>query len=375
MKPLEDFNTARNVEIAKSCINRLNLNLEGLSILTECASGPYAFTPIMASMAGAEVMALGRDSRYGTYADNRAIIQDVCRSYGLKDNIEFFENDLPSDKWALANITTNSGMLRPLNEEKIGKLNCNSMISLMWETWELRDGEIDIASCQKRGIPVVGTNEHYEKADLFCYPGMLCLKMLFEMGLEVGNNSFVLLGEGLTGRLIARDFRNLGIDFDWFVDSTKKYAKEGPCIHYSEINQILQRDRIDAVICADHLSQSPVFGEKGYMDFKILLESFPLVQWAHLTGPVDPKELEESGIRYFPKGIRPHGYMSYTTENLGWEPVIMLNSAGLKVGELVANARKKGFTIEDSIQASVDYGIGQDFDGGFMNFKLAAQNK
>ena len=275
----------------------------------------------------------------------------------------------------MANITTNSGMLRPFNEEKIGKLNPNSMISLMWETWELRDGEIDTEACQTRGIPVVGTNEHFEKADLFCYPGMLCLKMLFEMGLEVGNNSFVLLGEGLTGSLIARDFRRLGIDFDWFVDSTEKYAKEGPCQHYSQIKKILERNRIDAVICADHFSQSPVFGVNGYMEFQLLIESFPLIQWAHLTGPIDRDEIQASGIRYFPTEIQPTGYMTYVTENLGWEPVILLNSAGLKVGELVAKARNTGLSIEDSIQASVDYGIGQDFDGGFMNFKLAAENK
>ena len=342
--------------------------------MTECASGPYAFTPIMASMAGAKVMALGRDSRYGTYADNKAFIQDMCNSHSLRNNIEFFEDKIPDENWALAEIITNSGMLRPLNKEKILKLNPNSMISLMWETWELRDGEIDITACQKRGIPVVGTNEHFEKADLFCYPGMLCLKMLFEMGLEVGNNSFVLLGEGLTGSLIARDFRNLGIDFDWFVNSTQKYEKYGPCYHYSEIYKIFERDRIDAIICADHSSQRPVFGKQGYIDFERLIEAYPLVQWAHLTGPLDPEEIRASGIRYFPKEIRSKGYMSYPTENLGWEPVIMLNSAGLKVGELVAKARHNGLSIEDSIQASVDYGIGQDFDGGFMNFKLETEN-
>ena len=58
-------------------------------------------------------------------------------------------------------------------------------------------------------------------------------------------------------------------------------------------------------------------------------------------------------------------------KNLGWEPVIILNAAGLKVGEIVAKARMNGLNIEDSIQASVDYGIGQDFEGGFMNFNLS----
>ena len=349
--------------------------MEGLSVLTECASGPYSFTPIIAAMAGAKVMSLGRNTKYGSFSENKAFIQRICSSLQISGEIKFFYNELPSAKWSEANIVTNSGMLRPFTKEKIDKLDSKAMISLMWETWELRDGEIDLKSCQQSGVPVVGTNEHFEKADMFCYPGMLCLKMLFEMGLEVGNNSFVLLGEGLTGSLIARDLRRLGIDFDWFVESVEKYRSEGTCFQYSHIERILRKERIDAIICADHVSEIPVIGKNRPLDFERLLKVFPQIQWAHLTGPIDRDEIQASGIRYFPTEIQPTGYMTYVTENLGWEPVILLNSAGLKVGELVAKARHKGLSIEDSIQASVDYGIGQDFDGGFMNFKLAAENK
>ena len=365
------MNIQRNIDIARSCINRLDLDLEGLSVLTECASGPYSFTPIIAAMAGAKVMSFGRDSKYGSFSENKAFIQRICSSLQINGEIKFFYNELPPEKWHEVNVVTNSGMLRPFTKEKIEKLNSKAMISLMWETWELRDGEIDLKSCQQNGVPVVGTNEHFEKADMFCYPGMLCLKMLFEMGLEVGNNSFVLLGEGLTGSLIARDFRRLGIDFDWFVDSEEKHDIEGGCYHYKQIERILNKERIDAIICADHVSRIPVIGQNRPLDFARLVSSFPHIQWAHLTGPIDHEGIKLSGIRYYPTQIQSPGYMTYPTENLGWEPVIILNAAGLKVGEIVAKARMNGLNIEDSIQASVDYGIGQDFEGGFMNFNLS----
>ncbi len=62
--------------------------------------------------------------------------------------------------------------------------------------------------------------------------------------------------------------------------------------------------------------------------------------------------------------------MSYETMNLGYRPVIELAAAGLRVGEIAARARIKGETIEQTIKRTVDYGIGQDFNGGFLNYNI-----
>ena len=62
--------------------------------------------------------------------------------------------------------------------------------------------------------------------------------------------------------------------------------------------------------------------------------------------------------------------MSYETIELGWEPVIKLNCAGLKVGEITARRRVNGETASQAIKAAVDHGIGQDFYGGFMNYRV-----
>ena len=67
--------------------------------------------------------------------------------------------------------------------------------------------------------------------------------------------------------------------------------------------------------------------------------------------------------------IAPFGHMSYQAYHLGPQPVLELFAAGLKVGEIAVRERKKGSTIEEAIKATVDSGIGQDFEGGFMNFK------
>ena len=62
--------------------------------------------------------------------------------------------------------------------------------------------------------------------------------------------------------------------------------------------------------------------------------------------------------------------MSYQTMNLGYRPVLELATAGLKVGEISSKERQLGSNIEKTIQKTVDYGIGQDFAGGFLNYNI-----
>ena len=175
-------------------------------------------------MAGAHVISLGRDTQYGSFLSNKEVIEHLLNKTKAKGIIEFHENKVPEHVLLKTNIVTNSGLLRPITSNLIKSLNRKAVICLMWETWEFRTGEIDIFTCQKRGIPVVGTNESYKDANMYEYPGMLCIKLLMEMSLEVANNSFILLGEGLTGSLIAKTFTNLGVEFKWFVDSTESTA-------------------------------------------------------------------------------------------------------------------------------------------------------
>ena len=50
----------------KKTIEKWNLNLSNLTVLTEAALGNYIYTPIIAAMAGGKVYALTKDSIYGT---------------------------------------------------------------------------------------------------------------------------------------------------------------------------------------------------------------------------------------------------------------------------------------------------------------------
>jgi hypothetical protein len=362
----EEFQKGRAIEFVKIYVDKLDLDLSGLTVATECASNAYGYTAVLAAAAGAQVLAVGKDSSYGSFAENSAKTIAVLKQLGIEDRVAFFKDEIPPEQLIKTDIVTNSGCVRPITKQKIEALSDQAVICLMWETWELRDGEVDIEACQKKNIPVIGTDEHFHLCDMFTYPGMLCFKLLFEMGLEVGNNEFVLLGGGLTGRLIAETLRLNNITFDWYHNDDKLRADAQG--NYSDLRNILERKRLDAVICAEHSYHEELVGAKQILNFPEIKEKFKYAKWAHISGNIDADDLKASGLIYAPERIMPPGYMSYETINLGWEPVLILNSAGLKVGEIAARSRTNGGTPEDAIKATVDFGIGQDFEGGFMNY-------
>jgi hypothetical protein len=67
---------------------RCELRLDGLTVLTEAASGAWAVTPVLAAMAGAsQVFAVARDSRYGTAACACHETEALAAAAGVADVI------------------------------------------------------------------------------------------------------------------------------------------------------------------------------------------------------------------------------------------------------------------------------------------------
>lgn len=380
----DDFHLNKTLLSAQDLVSKLNLDLKGLTVATECASKAYGFLPILARLAGAEVLAVGKNSRYGLYAENKSTIEQILESIDLNNNIHFFENKIPSEYLNRANIITNSGFLRPIDKAKIDVLNKNAVVCLMWETWEFRNKEIDILACQAANIPVIGTkefspfqgyeidkipkkNDYGQYVDMSLYPGMIAMKLLFEIQQEIAYNNIVLIGGGLIGQLIAETFQRMGITFTWFTkNGTEKHNEIYP---YSNLIDLLSEPKIDVLLCVDHVTDEEIIGNNGYINFNDIATRFPYIKYAHLCGNIDFENLKNSEIFYYPRNILPKGYMSYDSIDLGWTPVIRLLAGGLKVGEIAAKERLAGKTIKETIQKTIDYGIGQDFKGGFSEFR------
>jgi hypothetical protein len=341
---------------AARIVRDLQLDLKGLNVLTECASGPYAFTPVMCCMAGARVFAVGRDSVYGRFNSNRRRLRSILRQIGALDQCQV-DRTVPDKIWRQADIVTNLGFVRPISREKILLMKQTAIVALMFESSEFRGHDVDLQACRQNKVAVVGTNEKSALINFYPYIGMMALKLLFSLGSAIHRNEIALLGSRFIGSSIAKTFEALGLGFDWFTSTGRERRKR--CYPYEELQRLLNKERLDAVICAELWDQRVLIGRRAAVTFAALKRRHPAVCWGHISGRIDDRDLTGSGISFSPKRIAAPHYMSYQLADLGQKPVLELNAVGLKAAELVNRARKSGLSVFQAVRIAVQRGIGQ----------------
>ena len=83
---MDAFNTQRSLAVAPDCLARLKLDLNGLCVLTDNGN-VYAFTPVLATLAGAKVLVVGRDSYLDALMGNKLYIQQLLELSGATGSI------------------------------------------------------------------------------------------------------------------------------------------------------------------------------------------------------------------------------------------------------------------------------------------------
>jgi len=92
---LAGFAPERMARLIQEAVDRTELDLNDLTVLTEAATGAYAVTPVIAACAGAaRVLAFTRPTRYGK-------VEEVCREtnvlsgiLGVSDRISIVEDNV-----------------------------------------------------------------------------------------------------------------------------------------------------------------------------------------------------------------------------------------------------------------------------------------
>ncbi len=352
------LHTRLNRALPAQLINHFAVDLSGLTVYTEAASGAYLLTPIIAALAGArKVFAQTRDSRFAT-------AEVVCRetmraaaAFGVADNVEVrigrFDEGL-----AQSDIVTNSGFVRPLDSDLLVRLKPTAVIPLMWETWEFRPADLDLDACKARGTLVLGTKEQEPPCDLRFFTGLFALKLLFE--LEFDGGKVLLLGNSpLPAGAIAGQMRRTGIDLTWVsAEPEGDLRYEQLREHFSSHGQ-----EYDIMVVAEHRHHHRLLGEDGFLDYQEILNINPDLKLGIISGDIDVPQLKASGLRYFPQDISPVGFLSYQPYHMGPRPVLMLYTAGLKVGEAMARARLRGLNPKDAAREALASSPAMDFVG------------
>ena len=344
-------NYPRVKRLIESAISDFALDLKGMSVLTEAASGVFVVTPLIAALSGADkVIAVTKDSYFGLASEIKEYTENWAKNFGVADRIKV--SCQPSYMHAQSvDLVTNLGFVRPIDKIFIDRLPVSSAISLMWETWEFRKEDIDLETCRKRRIPVLGTNEKDHRLNIFRYVGLLAVKLLFEAGVEVFKSNVLLIGSGHFGK------------------ETKKVLQLNGCnpVHIDPCENWLEKIKglkhiiksLDAIVLVEHKVRFPLLGG----DTGILLDWLvgTGIRVIHVCGNIDYKGLEELNIKKYPPRKVDFGYMTVTTDYVGPRPVIDLHTAGLKVGEALVKGMRKYRAPEKAIKYALENSPAMDF--------------
>jgi len=315
-------------------VTQLDLCLKGKTVLTEAATGLYAVTPWVAALAGATVYAYGKSSQHGSW--------DVIKFEHLKWQNLFPKlkvcliNDLCPNVISKADIITNSGHLRPLDRYKLQYAKEQLIIPLMFEDWELREEDIDLAYCKEKRISIVGTNERYEYVNVFDYLGEMVLHHMHKADICVTGNKFILYCNNHFGPYIADFLSNvcdkLGVIS---INEMKElYPKKiewlGNFPHF-EIPEMFKSS--DCVIISTSPFSKKWIGKNSHVEAKNLLQQLDNPYLLRFIGDIDEAELKYSNIPYFPNSLKT-GHMGSIPSDIGSDSIVKLQVGSLKASEL-----------------------------------------
>jgi hypothetical protein len=321
-------------------VEALQLNLKGKTVLTEAASGAYIVTPVLAALAGAKVFAFTKNTRYGKTEDVFAETKKLAGTFRKFPLDIYYIDQLTPDIISQADIITNSGHLRPLNKEMLIHAKDSLAIPLMYEAWEWRSADMDIQYIRQRGFKIGATNERHPEVDVFNYLGDMALKQIFDAGICPYGNKFVLICNNDFGPFIAKVLAGV--------------CKGVAIIDKDEHRQRYQMNQVDwiggfpdlqipesyrnaeAVIFTAYPFDQEWIGENTPISMEQLQSKMSDPYIMRYAGDLNETALSSKGIRYFPTIVQS-GHMGILPSAIGYDPIIRLQSGGLKAGEALLN--------------------------------------
>ena len=318
---------SRIARAIRETVGSLELDLRGRRVLTEAATGAYVVTPVIAAVAGADVTALTRSTRHGSAEEVRRQTLVLAEELAVADRIRVVES-LSDEDLGTADVVTNSGHLRPLDAAKVNKMKAGSVVPLMYESWELRPGEIDLDACKRQGVRVAGTNECHERIRVFDYLGMLAVLGLLRCRVSVPFSRILLVCQNSFAPFIARTLVGCQADLE-VLEGT-----ELPTSIVARHRGVDAPGDYDAVVLADTPGPRPILGRIGEAKYSLdqIGRTGALIQ---IWGDADRSCFE--GIACYPETPPHAGHMGILLSELGPEPIVRLQAGGLKVGEVLTS--------------------------------------
>ena len=341
----------RELAFIRRLISRHRLDMSGLVVLTELASGPYLFNPMVAALSGADVViAYGRDSEYGTFdsiaGEFRQRFGQVKESANvvITDDLDFALGHDPD-------VVTNSGHLRPLDRSFLERLKGSAVVPLMWETWEFRPEELDLDAAKDLGILVLGTEEAHPLCDMRPYSALAALKLMIQHRILSFGTRVLVVGEQIT----------LGVPIH---SALLGCGLNAGITNSQDLRKLLTSNdaQWDYVLVAEHGGSGVIIGPSGQASPTQLTEK-GVSGVGVVSGKVDAPSLTEAGIEVLPSSLKDGLQMSFSPVELGPEASLELFAAGLAVGTAMGRMRRDGADLIETVQFAKANSPAMDFQG------------
>lgn len=333
--------------VVKSIEERIRLtklDLSGLNVLTEAATGAYCVTPVIAAMAGAkEVVAYTRDSRYGSVQDVISETQKLINAVGKSLPVNIVD-EISLNDYAKADIVTNSGHLRPIMREHIMSMKTTAVIPLMYERWELRKSDIDLEACRERGIKFAGTNEHHGLLNVFSFLGPLVVHALHNIFIPIVSSKIVVISDNAFGLPIAKHLVCNQAEV-FCVGPPEVFSGIEGAVLCGDLHEAKVTQKIDAYIIATtpSVSSDKTYNRRALTEFVLSVSPAACI---HAWGDIEYETLIRAEIFMVPPNPVKEGHQGLVMSNVGPEPVIRLIVGGFKVAEVLARNSLSAFDLD-----------------------------
>ena len=305
----------------RAAIERCELDLTDRHVVTEAATGAFAVTSVLAALAGAQVTALARSTRYGTVAEVRDWTTAVAAPLGIGDRLQVVDALTP-EQLAAADVVTNSGHLRPLDQSFVDQLSPGAVVPLMMEAWEIGAGrtDVDLDALRRRGIAFAGTNERNPAVGVFDFLGVMAVKLLVDAGVAVQHSHLALLCDNPFRDYLEATLRSCGATVTTLTAA-------------ADLAELAVQDAV--VVACTPTGEPNVRGEH----LSVLADRMPGVVVAQFYGDVDRKAAAELEVDVWPILAPLPGHMGVLPSDIGPEPIVRLQAGGLKVGQVLLTPR------------------------------------